>query len=149
VKRTIHAITGCIALCTISIFWISTVFIEIFGTQASIATVKTGIVYGMALLIPALAIAGTSGTALGKSKTLPWVSTKTWRMKLVAVNGLLILLPGAIFLAGRAQAGQFDTLFYLIQAAELIAGTLNITLLLRNLLDGLSRRRDRKERRMH
>jgi hypothetical protein len=36
-----------------------------------------------------------------------------------------------------ARAGRFDTGFYLVQALELIAGAINITLLTRNMRDGL------------
>ena len=40
-------------------------------------------------------------------------------------------------LAGKAQAGQFDTSFYIVQVIELIAGAVNITLLGLNMRDGL------------
>jgi len=55
-------------------------------------------------------------------------------------------LPSAVFLAFRAASGQFDGLFYGVQAVELIAGATNITLLIKNLRAGLaiSSRRRRK-----
>lgn len=37
----------------------------------------------------------------------------------------------------RAQAGQFDTAFFAVQALELLAGATNIALLSLNLRDGL------------
>ena len=67
-------------------------------------------------------------------------------MKIIAANGILILLPSAIFLAMRAQASQFDTIFYAIQGLELIAGATNITLLSQNMKDGMALRARRVKR---
>ena len=67
-------------------------------------------------------------------------------MKWIAANGLLILVPSAVFLALRTGAGQFDTAFYAVQGLELVAGATNLTLLILNMRDGraLGRRRSRK-----
>ncbi|MCE8546878.1 hypothetical protein KBY25_13690 [Ruegeria pomeroyi] len=142
-KLKLHALSGGIALLTIACFWTSTALVELLGTHAQIARVKTAILYGMALLIPAMATAGATGAALGKGWRLPEVAAKSRRMKLIAANGLLVLLPSAVFLALRANAGQFDTLFYAVQALELLAGATNITLLTLNLRAGLALRRRR------
>lgn len=145
-KLKLHAFGGAIALLTIACFWTSTALVELFGTHAQIAQVKIAILYGMALLIPAMATAGATGAALGKGWRLPEVAAKSARMKMIAANGLLILLPSAVFLAIRANAGQFDTLFYVVQALELLAGATNITLLTLNLRAGLALRRRRAAR---
>lgn len=145
-KVAIHAFAGTLALATISTFWTSTLISELFGSHETIAAVKTAILYGMGLLIPAMATAGATGTGLGKGWKLPQVAAKSRRMKIIAANGLLILLPSAVFLALRAQAGQFDTAFYAVQALELIAGAANITLLSLNLRDGLALGRRRRVR---
>jgi hypothetical protein len=64
-------------------------------------------------------------------------------MPFIAANGLLILVPAAIFLSVRAQAGLFDGAFYAVQAIELVAGAFNVTLIGLSIRDGLrlSRRR--------
>ncbi|MFD3191362.1 hypothetical protein ACFMPD_13945 [Sedimentitalea sp. HM32M-2] len=142
-KLRIHAAAGTIALLTIIIFWLSTAISELVASHAVVTHVKTGVLYGMAVLIPAMATAGASGAALGRTSKLPLVAAKSGRMKMIAANGLLVLLPSAVFLALRAQAGMFDTLFYSVQVIELIAGAANIALLARNLRDGLSLRRRR------
>lgn len=67
-------------------------------------------------------------------------------MQVAALNGLAVLIPSAVFLALRAQAGLFDTAFVLVQGLELIAGAVNITLLGRNMRDGLALRRRRQAR---
>ncbi|MEP2120729.1 MAG: hypothetical protein ABJI81_20905, partial [Bauldia litoralis] len=69
------------------------------------------------------------------------------RMIAVAANGILILLPSAFFLAARAASDTFDTAFYAIQAIELVAGAVNITLLGLNMHDGFAMTRRRKARR--
>ena len=58
-------------------------------------------------------------------------------MKIVAANGLLVLLPSAYVLASWASAGRFDSAFYAVQGLELVAGAVNITLLVLNMRDGL------------
>jgi len=58
-------------------------------------------------------------------------------MKIVAANGLLVLLPSAFVLASWANAGRFDGLFYALQGMELLAGGVNLTLLILNMRDGL------------
>ncbi|WP_371224920.1 hypothetical protein [Roseovarius sp. 2305UL8-3] len=135
-KLRLHIATAVIALLTISCFWLSTVISELTGDHDLITTVKTGVLYGMAVLIPAMATAGATGASLGKGWKLPQIARKSKRMKMIAANGLLILLPSAVFLALRAQAGQFDLWFYAIQGVELIAGATNITLLILNVRDG-------------
>ncbi|MGR3758603.1 hypothetical protein ACUXV3_00500 [Roseobacteraceae bacterium NS-SX3] len=142
----IHAAAGGLALATISAFWLSTALSELFASHETIAMVKTAILYGMALLIPAMATAGASGASLGKGWKLPQVAAKARRMKIIAANGLLLLLPSAVFLALKAQAGQFDGWFYAVQFIELAAGAANITLLARNMRDGLALARRRAGR---
>jgi hypothetical protein len=143
-KLKIHVISACLALATISSFWLSTLVSEALGDHALIVTVKTGVLYGMLVLIPSMATAGATGAAMGRGWKLPQVARKSRRMKLIAANGLLILLPSAFFLASLARAGNFGGLFYGIQGLELIAGATNITLLSLNMRDGLSLRRRRK-----
>ncbi|WP_200342685.1 hypothetical protein [Rhodovibrio sodomensis] len=55
----------------------------------------------------------------------------------IALNGLVILVPGAPVLALWAQAGRFGGWFYGVQALELVAGAVNLVLMGRNLRDGL------------
>ena len=50
---------------------------------------------------------------------------------------MLVLIPSALFLAWKASAGAFDAAFYAVQAVELIAGAVNVTLLSLNMRDGL------------
>jgi len=136
-KTRIHAAAGIIGLLTILTFWTSTILSELFGSHETIATVKGLILYGMFILVPAMAIAGGSGALLGAGRTNRLVSAKRKRMPIIAANGLLILLPMAFILESKASAGTFDTWFYILQGIELIAGATNITLMVLNARDGV------------
>lgn len=145
-KAKLHAAAGALALLTISCFWILTVAVELSGYPGAVATIKRSILYGMAVLIPAMAIAGGSGFSLGRDWKSPAVGRKALRMKIAAANGVVVLVPSAVFLALRANAGQFDAAFVAVQAVELAAGALNIALLSLNMRDGLRLRRPAKPR---
>jgi len=139
----LHAAAGTLGLALIASFWLSTVWAETLGTPAQIAWVKGTILYGLALLIPALAIAGAGGAALARSRRGPAVTRKTRRMRIAALNGLLVLVPSAIFLAQKSGAGALDTAFYTVQLLELAAGATNILLLTANVRDGLAMTRSK------
>jgi hypothetical protein len=89
------------------------------------------------LLIPALAAAGGSGLVLAEGRRPGLVGKKIKRMPLIAANGIVVLIPAALFLASKARAAEFDTGFYLVQAIELAAGAVNVTLLTLNMRDGI------------
>ncbi len=140
-KTKVHALAGALALLTICVFWTATAMSELFGDAVAVSAVKNGILAGMFVLIPAMAIAGASGFSLGKGWRSPAVMRKKRRMKIIAANGILVLVPSAIFLANKAGAGQFDAAFVAVQVIELIAGAVNITLLSLNMRDGLALRK--------
>ena len=135
--RIIHPVAGVIAILTIATFWISTALSELFGSRELIIAVKSAIPWGFLLLIPAIAAAGGSGFKLASGSRTGPVATKLKRMPFVAANGLLVLIPSALFLASKAKAGAFDTGFYGVQVLELLAGPVNLILLGLNMRDGL------------
>jgi hypothetical protein len=137
-KRIIHPVAGAVALLTIATFWLSTLATELFGSTASVIAVKTAIPWGFLLLVPAPAAAGATGFSMVKGrKPHGLVKRKAARMPVIAANGVLVLIPAALFLASRSRAGNLDTWFYVVQLVELSAGAANITLLALNLRDGL------------
>ncbi|MCK8464817.1 hypothetical protein MUY35_13245 [Aliiroseovarius sp. S1339] len=135
--KVVHPIAGGIALLMILTFWLSTALSELFASVAAVTTVKSLIPWGFLILVPALAAVGGSGFQLSKKRRGPLVAKKQKRMPIVAANGILILIPSALYLSFKAQAGAFDTGFYVVQALELSAGAVNITLLGLNMRDGL------------
>ncbi len=136
-KTKIHAIAGVVGLLTIATFWTSTLAVELFGSTDAIVVVKNGILWGMVLLVPAMAIAGGSGMSLGQGRSDAGVLAKKKRMPIIGANGLVVLVPSAFFLANKANAGSFDTAFYTVQVIELLAGAVNLSLMALNVRDGL------------
>jgi hypothetical protein len=136
-KTRVHAIAGSVALLTIVSFWLSTVIAELFLPVSAVVAVKRAVLLGMTWLIPAMAIVGASGFSLAGKRRGRLVIAKRRRMPVIAANGLLVLLPSAIWLYGKAEAGELEAWFYAVQALELVAGAVNIALLGASLRDGL------------
>jgi hypothetical protein len=90
---------GILATLTIATFFVSTVMVEFLGSPDAVARVKSLIIFpGLWVLIPAIAATGGTGFALSKSRQGRLVDVKKRRMPFIAGNGLLILVPCAIFL---------------------------------------------------
>ncbi len=126
--RKIHPSAGFVGLLTIVVFWASTVAVEAFGGPQAILAVKTGILWGMIVLIPALAAAGASGLRLAGPATQGLAGAKKRRMPFIAANGILILIPCAVFLQRLAAAGDFGTAFYAVQAIEVASGAVRTSM---------------------
>ena len=69
-----------------------------------------------------MAVAGATGMKMGGKANITAIAAKRRRMPFIAANGMLILLPCAFFLNNRASADMFDSVFYIVQIVELIAG---------------------------
>ena len=152
-KKVAHAALGGIAIALIVSFISTTVYAELNGSERLIAEVKSLIVFpGLALLIPALASTGALGARLAKFRrevdqnAAMRLQRKMMRMRIIAANGILILIPCAFVLKAWAAAGEFGLTFYLVQGVEIAAGVTNLTLLAMNMRDGLLLRRERDRR---
>lgn len=141
-KRNIHAAAGVLAFLFVAAFWTSTVVSELFLDDGAVTSVKVAITYAFIAFIPCMAITGATGFAMGGKSTSPILVAKRRRMPIIGANGLLVLIPAAIFLSIKAQAGEFDTAFYTVQVLELLAGATNLFLVGLNIRDGrqMSRR---------
>lgn len=144
-KTKLHAAAGTIAFVCVLSFWTSSVIVEIFGSPAAVAMVKQTIVYALFLMLPAMAVVGATGMSLGAKRRGALVEAKKKRMPIIAGAGLLVLVPAALYLNGKASQGAFDTMFYLVQGVELAAGAMNLTLLGRNMRDGLKMTAKRRQ----
>lgn len=136
-KPAIHAIAGGIAMLLVASFWCSTLIAEIWLGPAAVLGVKQAIAwYGLAAMVAAMACTGGSGFALGRARKGRLLQRKQIRMRFAAGNGLLVMIPIALWLYVKAAAGEFDRSFYLIQALELVMGLVQLTLLGLNARDG-------------
>jgi hypothetical protein len=136
-NAVLHGIAGTAAMLIIASFWISTLVSEIFLDDAAVAALKHAIVYGLFLLVPFMAATSGSGFTLGKTRKSWLLNQKKTRMAIIGANGLLVMIPAALFLNGKAAASEFDATFYAVQVVELIVGVVQLILMSMNFRDGL------------
>lgn len=133
----VHRIAGPAAFVIILAFWCGTASVELAGSAAAVVAVKQAIPWGLLALVPALALAGATGFAMARRSADPLVQAKRRRMPVVAGIGVIVLVPSALYLAAAAGQDDFGAAFYAVQAVELVAGAINLTLMGRNIRDGL------------
>ncbi|MBK7026367.1 MAG: hypothetical protein IPH40_05310 [Polaromonas sp.] len=137
-KTVIHGTAGTLAMLLIATFWTSTLVSELFLSTSVVVLVKHYIAYyGLACLVLAMAITGGSGFALGRGRKGQLIEAKKKRMPIIGANGLLIMIPSAVFLSIKANAGEFDMWFYVVQVLELAVGVLQLILMGKNFRAGL------------
>lgn len=137
----IHKISALIAFTLIVTFFVSSLMVDMFGDQQALIKVKSNIFYAILLLIPLMALTGITGAKMAPKVTSGPIASKKKRMPFIALNGLFILLPAAYILNNLAQEGEFNSLFYLIQTIELLAGFINISLMSFNIRDAMRLKR--------
>lgn len=137
VTSRLHATSGVISLIAILSFWVSTLFSELVLSHEAVTVVKHSILYGLSILIPAMAVTGASGMSLSKSRSGKLVDLKKKRMRILSINGIMVMVPAAVFLYWKADAGEFDMAFFSVQIVELVVGGIQLTLLTMNFRDGL------------
>jgi hypothetical protein len=134
-----HGIAGALAMLTVIVFWSSTAVSELFLDAAAVTAVKRGIaVYGLAVMVLLMMMTGASGFGLGRGNIGKLVTDKRKRMRFVAANGILVMIPCALYLYGKSASGQFDAAFYGVQTIELAAGLVQLILMGMNFRDGLA-----------
>ena len=136
-KKIVHPIAATVAMLCIGSFWLSSLVSELFLSREAIVLVKHTILQAMWVMIPAMAATGGSGFALSGLRKGNLLAGKGKRMQVIAANGILILLPCAFYLYGKAAAGEIGAIFYTLQMVELVAGAANFSLMALNFRDGL------------
>ncbi|MBV8603754.1 MAG: hypothetical protein JO224_03640 [Pelomonas sp.] len=137
-KSVIHAAAGALAMLTVATFWTSTLWSELFMNDEAVIAVKHAIVYfGLIPLVTLMAVTGGSGFYFAKGRKGRLVEDKKKRMPKIGANGLLVMIPCALFLNSKAAGGEFDAVFYAVQGIELVVGAVQLTLLGRSFRDGL------------
>ncbi len=132
----IHIAATILATATISLFLIFSIHAEIDGNHNYIRSVKQSILYTLPILIfcmPALAL---TGKQLAGNSTHPTVTKKLNRMKLIMINGF-ILIALACLLYYRSHYGAIDIIFQFVQLVEQIIGSLNLFFIGLNARNGM------------
>lgn len=141
--KMLHRTCAVLAFVTIASFFSSTLISELFSSHQTVAQVKQVIAYAVWGLIPLMAITGATGAKLAPNvkKGVGPIGRKKKRMPIIAINGLVVLLPAALYLNSLASQGDFGATFYTIQVIELMAGAVNLTLMSLNLRDVFTMKR--------
>ena len=133
----IHAMAGVLAFATILAFLSSSLAAELWGSAGAIAGVKRTIAWALLILVPALIATGASGFTMAGPSPKGVLAGKLKRMRLIAGNGIVVLLPSVLFLGWKSAQGEFDTAFVAVQIVEFAAGSANLVLMGLNIRDGL------------
>lgn len=141
--RHLHPLAGGLAILCIASFMTGTIISELSGNLLIISATKHAVLWGLLVLVPCLALTGFSGYQMAGKAPQGLALTKFRRMRLIGINGLCVLVPCAFFLAFRASEFTLGWPFYGVQFFELLAGSLNLTLLGLNFRDGLQMARSR------
>jgi hypothetical protein len=144
----IHLAGAIGALVLIVAFFVPSVILELSGDQGALRALRLAIVVALPALVGCLAAAGLTGRKLagpkpggpklGGTVRTSIVRRKRRRLQIAAAVGLVVLIPCAVIL-------YLVTAAIAVQITELLAGTINITLLTLNMRDG--RRLTRRPRR--
>lgn len=120
-----HLIAAVLVLAILTSFWGAIVISDFFLDQDALAVVRQGIVYALIVLIPAMIAVKVTGSKLGKPRieTDVRIQNKKKKATLMAVNGVLIMVPAAFFLNYKASIGEFDMVFRVVQVIELLVGS--------------------------
>lgn len=135
--KNIHKIAAILALVLITSFLTSTIIADLLATPQQIAHVKNTILMFIPGLILAMMVTGISAKKLYPGAMKGALKIKETRMKIAAINGVIVLLPAAIVLARWSALGQFDGLYWAVQILEIIAGMTNLTMIGLNIRDGI------------
>jgi len=127
--RNLHKFAAIGAMVIIALFFLSTLISEIFLGVEEIVFVKIAITYLIPFLVIFMALTGISGNKLGKKINSKEVLAKQKLIKIVAVNGILVLIPLAFTLRSYAENLEFTLFFWSLQILELIAGATNLFLM--------------------
>ena len=138
IRLNVHRAASIGATLLITSFIISTVTVEFLGFEAYLVEVKTWIFRVLPLLIILMATAGATGRKLASQSAGQPASKKAKLMRLVALNGILVLAPCAYFLQKWANLGELGQAFYWVQAIELGFGAINLSLMGMMIKEGIT-----------
>jgi hypothetical protein len=136
VRTHLAAAAGSLAL--IATFLLSSAVTELIGDAGDIRVLRQWILLGLPLLIGCLAAAALTGRRLARSSRAAVIRRKQRRVQIVAAAGIVMLVPCALILNYLAASASSRALASALEITELLAGGLNLTLLVLNFRDGRS-----------
>lgn len=92
--------------------------------------------FALFALAPSVIVAGATGRSMAAGRQAAVFRRKRRRMAVIAVIGIMVLVPCAVTLRIMAVDGDFGIAFAAVQALELAGGLVNLILLSLNARDG-------------
>ncbi|MGO8893824.1 MAG: hypothetical protein ACLP8X_06820 [Streptosporangiaceae bacterium] len=142
VRTHLAAAAGALAL--IATFLVSSAVTELIGTAGDVHIVRQWIVFGLPVLIGCLATAALSGRRLARNSRAAVIRRKERRMRIIAAAGIVVLVPCALILDDLTASASAGGVVTALEIAEILAGSLNLTLLVLNFRDGRGLTRPRR-----
>ncbi len=134
VRTHLSAAVGALAL--ITTFLLSSVITELMGNAADVHRIRQWIVFGLPLLVGCLAATALTGRRLARKSKASVLRRKQRRMQIVAAAGIVLLVPCAVLLSYLTASASARGVVSALEITELLAGALNLTLLVLNFRDG-------------
>ncbi len=139
----IHLTAAVGALALITTFLVSSAVTELAGNAAAVHNLRQWIVFGLPLLVGCLAAAALTGRRLARKSRAAVIRRKQRRMQVVAALGIVVLVPCALILDALTAGASAGAVVTGLVLTEMLAGAINLTLLLLNVRDGRSLSRPR------
>jgi hypothetical protein len=133
----VHRLSAVLALVILATFWSATLVSELLLDVHAVVATKRSIALGLVLLVPCMAALNVSGARISGTRNGPLIARKRRILRIMGANAALVLVPCALTLFWLSRDGSLGVTFYAVQAIELVAGAVNVTLLLMNVHAGL------------
>lgn len=140
--KLVHKLSAITVVLTLTSFWVALIVSDFFLDNEALAVVRKGIVFGLIILIPAMILAKVSGGKLAANHTgnPELIEAKKKRAKWMAINGALIMVPAAFYLYHKSSIGEIDDMFRVVQAIELLVGSIQYYFVISNVKGGIALR---------
>src|SRR5260370_5792309 len=139
-----HCAAAAGSLALIATFLLFSAVTELTGDVGDVRVLRQWILLGLPLLIGCLAAAALTGRRLAGGSRAAVIRRRQRRMQIVAAAGIVVLVPCALILSYLAANASSRGLVSALEITELLAGGLNLTLLVLNFRHGRSMTRPRR-----
>ncbi len=139
----VHLTAAAGAVTLITTFLVSSAVTELAGNAADVHSLRRWIVFALPLLVGCQAAAALTGRRLARKSRAAVIRRKQRRMQVVAALGIVVLVPCALILDALTAGPSAGAVVSGLVLTEMLAGVINLTLLLLNVRDGRSLSRPR------
>ncbi|WP_353433015.1 hypothetical protein [Polynucleobacter sp. MWH-UH23A] len=135
-KTMLHASAGIFAIFCLLAFLSAILVSEIYYAPQDVIAVQKTILQAMWAYIPLILFAGAIGYELGNERKGNIVQAKKRRMTAICLISIFLLFPSVFVLATQSADDIRNTVFYGLEAFELVLMAFVVILLALNARDG-------------